>query len=66
MILIYSYLDLEFNENTMDIACGVLKKFDSFITNCYAHLNTYNGNHTPDITLLKVSKLFTIQIKPIF
>lgn len=42
----------------MDVACGVLKKFDSFIANCYAHLNTYNSKHIPDITLLKVSKLY--------
>jgi len=42
----------------MDVACGVLKKFDSFIANCYAHLNTYNSEHIPDITLLKVRKLY--------
>ncbi|XP_015365698.1 PREDICTED: probable cysteine--tRNA ligase, mitochondrial [Diuraphis noxia] len=45
--------DLEFNDSTMDVACGVLKKFDSFIANCYAHLNTYSSKHIPDITLLK-------------
>ncbi|XP_025201419.1 probable cysteine--tRNA ligase, mitochondrial [Melanaphis sacchari] len=45
--------NLEFNESTMDIACGVLKKFDCFITNCYAHLNNCNIKLTPDITLLK-------------
>ncbi|KAL4113219.1 hypothetical protein QTP88_016883 [Uroleucon formosanum] len=45
--------DLEFNDSTMDVACGVLRKLDSFITNCYAHLNTYNSEHIPDITLLK-------------
>ncbi|KAF0763604.1 putative cysteine--tRNA ligase, mitochondrial [Aphis craccivora] len=45
--------DLEFNESTMDVACGVLKKFDCFIANCYAHLNNYNSKHTPDITLIK-------------
>jgi cysteinyl-tRNA synthetase len=44
--------DLEFNDSTMDVACGVLKKLDSFIANCYAHLNTYDSKHIPDITLL--------------
>lgn len=48
---------MEFNESTMDVACGVLKKFDCFIANCYAHLNNSNSKHTPDIKLLKVRKL---------
>lgn len=49
---------MEFNDSTMDVACGVLKKLDSFIANCYAHLNTYNSKHIPDITLLKVRKQY--------
>lgn len=53
-------LDLEFNENTMVTACGVLKKFDAFLCNCYNHLNTLNTNHVPDPILLRVRKLYTI------
>lgn len=54
-------LDLEFNENTMDIACGVLKKFDSFLVNCHTHLNTFDNKHTvPDVALLEVCKLYIL------
>ncbi|XP_025425209.1 probable cysteine--tRNA ligase, mitochondrial isoform X2 [Sipha flava] len=45
--------DLELNDDTMVTACGVLKKFDSFICSCYNHLNTFNSKHIPDPTLLK-------------
>lgn len=47
------FLDLKFNENSMDIACALLNKFDFFIANCYSHLNAFN-NCTPDISLIKV------------
>lgn len=47
-------LELEFNENTMDVACGVLKKFNSFIANCYSHLNTSDDNHITDTALIEV------------
>lgn len=38
----------------MNVACGVLKKFDIFITNCYSHLNVVTGENTPNIILLQV------------
>ncbi|VVC33268.1 Cysteine-tRNA ligase,Cysteinyl-tRNA synthetase/mycothiol ligase,tRNA synthetases class I [Cinara cedri] len=45
--------DLEFSDNTMNVACGVLNKFDSFIMNCYTYLNTFNSNYIPDSNLLE-------------
>lgn len=55
------FLDLDFNENTMNIACGVLKKFDTFLYNCYNYLNTIRScKHVPDPTLLRVRKLYII------
>lgn len=44
----------------MTIACEVLKKFDSFLANCYSHLNTSDCKHTPDVSLLKVCTFYKI------
>lgn len=38
----------------MDLACGVLDKFDSFLVNCYSHLNRFGNNDIPDTSLSKV------------
>lgn len=53
---------MEFNENSMDIACGVLNKFDFFIVNCYSHLNAFNNNHTPNISLIKVRSYYKFKL----
>lgn len=44
----------------MAVACGVLKKFDSFIFNCYSHLNNFDNKHNLDIHLLKVRDFYFI------
>jgi len=47
----------------MAIATGVLKKFDSFLVNCHSHLKITDNKHVvPNVTLLEVRKLYSINL----
>lgn len=65
--MIHFFPDLEFSESTMDVASGVLKKFDSFLVSCHSHLRISDTKHiVPNVTLLEVRKLCTVNITWVF